>query len=195
MSLKDILGEELYNQVTAKLGDKHQVAIINDGNWFPKSKWDELNATKKKLETDIADRDKQLETLGKAAGTSEELKKQIEQLQADNKAAADKHAADLKELQLSGAIKAALAGKVHDEALVAGLVERGKLVLDGEKVVGLEEQIKTLQESKAFLFKTEDTQQKPGFHTKIGGDGVPTPPGNQTPTLKDAITAHFQKQQ
>lgn len=141
---------------------------------IPKDKYNELSERAKKLETDIADRDKQLEDLSKTAGASEELKKQIEQLQAANKEAAEKYAAEIKDLQIKGAIKSAIAGKVHDEDLVAGLIDREKLVLDGEKVVGLEDQIKALQESKSFLFKTDDQQQQqqPGF--RIGGDGQGT---------------------
>lgn len=144
---------------------------------IPKDKYNELSERAKKLETDIADRDKQLEELGKAAGASEELKKQIEQLQAANKEAQQKYEADLKNLQLSSAIKAAITGKVHDEDLVAGLIDREKLVLDGDKVVGLDDQIKALQESKAFLFKPEDAgQQQPGFN--IGGGGGQPPSVN-----------------
>jgi uncharacterized HAD superfamily protein len=145
-------------------------------HFVAKQQYNEVAEAKKKLETDIAERDKQIADLGKAAGASEELKKQIEQLQAANKEAQQKYEADLKELKLSTAIKAAIAGKVHDEDLVAGLFDRSKLVLDGDKVVGLEEQLKTLQESKAFLFK-QDNSQQPGF--QIGGGGQPPTNINQ----------------
>ena len=57
--------------------------------FIPKDKYNEVAEAKKKLETDIQERDKQLEELKKASGTSEELKKQIEQLQADNKKASE----------------------------------------------------------------------------------------------------------
>ncbi|WP_160045572.1 phage scaffolding protein [Paenibacillus sp. USDA918EY] len=136
--------------------------------FIPKARFDELNEAKKKAEKDVADRDKQIEELGKTAGLSEDLKKQIETLQAENKTAKEKYEAELKDITLTSAIKSALNGKVHDEALVAGLFEKDKLVIDGDKIVGLDEQLKTLQESKAFLFKTEQ-QQQPGF--KVGGAG------------------------
>lgn len=161
--------------------------------FIPKARFDELNEAKKKAEKDVSDRDKQIEELGKTAGLSEELKQQIETLQAENKEAAEKHASELKELQLSNAIKSALSGKVHDEDLVAGLFQKDKLVINDGKVVGLDEQLKALQESKAFLFKSEDGQEQqtvPGF--KVGGPGNPNPPA-ATASLKDAIAAHFQK--
>lgn len=45
MDLKELLGEDLYNQVVEKAGDK-KLAVVNDGNWFPKEKFDEVNNTK-----------------------------------------------------------------------------------------------------------------------------------------------------
>ncbi|MGG3840772.1 phage scaffolding protein [Paenibacillus thiaminolyticus] len=162
--------------------------------FIPKARFDELNEAKKKAEKDVADRDKQIEELGKTAGLSEKLKKQIETLTNANKEAAEKHAAELKEITLTNAIKSALNGKVHDEGLVAGLVDRDKLVIDGDKVVGLEEQLKGLQETKAFLFKTEEApqqQQQPGF--KVGGNGEGTPPNNKPVSLAEAIASHFKQ--
>lgn len=144
-------------------------------NAVPKDAYNSLSEAKKKLEADLKARDAQLEELKKDAGTSEDLKKQIETLQAENKTAAEKHAADLKDLTLTNAIKLAVAGKVHDEALVAGLVDKEKLVIDGDRVVGLEDQLKSLQESKAFLFKPADgDDKKPGFQTRVGSDGKGT---------------------
>ncbi|WP_019636132.1 phage scaffolding protein [Paenibacillus fonticola] len=162
-------------------------------HFVPKSQYNELSEAKKKAEKDVTDRDKQITELGKTAGLSEELKKQIETLTNENKAAAEKHASELKEMQLSNAIKSALSGKVHDEDLVAGLVQKDKLIVNDDKVVGLDEQLKTLQETKAFLFKSDDNQQQqtpPGF--RVGGGGNPNPPP-ATASLKDAIAAHFQK--
>jgi len=48
-------------------------------------------------------------------------------------------------------------------------------VIDGDKVVGLEEQLKSLQESKAFLFKPADEGEAgKGFRPKVGTDGKGT---------------------
>lgn len=155
----------------------------------PKEQYNTLAETKAKLEKDIADRDKQLEDLKKidAAG----LQAEITKLQGENKTAKEKYEADLKEIQLTNAIKLAIAGKVHDEGLAAGLVDKTKLILSEDgKVVGLEEQITSLKESKAFLFK-EDTEdmnnpnQKPGFQ-RIGNSQK-----NNLPEVDAAIAAAF----
>lgn len=175
-------------------------ALIGDVNkelpkhFVPKSQYNEMSEAKKKAEKDVTDRDKQIEELGKTAGLSEDLKKQIETLQTENKSAKEKYEADLKELQLTNAISAALNGKVHNEKVVTGLINREKLVIgDDGKIVGLEEQLTALKSSDGYLFK-DDTQQQqqtpPGF--RVGGDGNPNPPA-ATASLKDAIAAHFQK--
>nr|DAL80226.1 MAG TPA: minor structural protein [Caudoviricetes sp.] len=133
-------------------------------SYVSKADYDAANQVKGQLEKDIKDRDKQLEDLKKNSGDNAELKKTIETLQAENKAAKEKNETDMKELKLSTAIKVALAGTVHDVDIVNGLVDKTKLILsDDGKVSGLDEQIKSIKESKAFLFKESD----PGK----GGDG------------------------
>ena len=143
-------------------------------NAVPKDVYNALADTKKKLETDLQARDQQLEELKKSAGASEDLKQQIQTLQEENKKAKEKYEADLRDLTLTNAIKLAVAGKVHDEDLVAGLIDKEKLVIDGDRVVGLEDQLKSLQESKAFLFKPADGDEKPGFQPKVGSNGKGT---------------------
>ena len=144
-------------------------------NAVPKDVYNAAADAKKKLEADLKDRDQQLEELKKSAGASEDLKQQIQTLQEENKKAKEKYEADLRDLTLTNAIKLAVAGKVHDEDLVAGLIDKEKLVIDGDRVVGLEDQLKSLQESKAFLFKPADgDDKKPGFQPKVGSDGKGT---------------------
>jgi len=154
----------------------------------PKDQYNTLSETKKKLEQDLSDRDKQLEDLKKI--DAEGLEAKIEVLQNENKAAKEKYEADMKELTLTNAIKLAIAGKVHDESIVSGLIDKSKLIVgDDGQIVGLEEQLTSLKESKAFLFKTDDQnnnqQQKPGF--KVGNP----PQENNNPDINAQISAAF----
>ena len=160
--------------------------------YVSKHHFDEVDEARKKAEGDLAERNQQLEALKQSAGDSEDLQKQIQALQDEAKEKDAKYKEELKELKLTGAIKAVLAGKAQDEDLVAGLFDKSKLILgeDG-KVTGLEEQLKSLQESKAFLFKQEEKKDdKPGFY-KLGGN----PPKNNNDgaavSLKDAIAARY----
>lgn len=172
MDLKELLGEDLYNQVTAKLGDKHKIAIVSDGNWIPKSKFDEANEARKQAEEALKERDKQLVDLKKAAEGNEELRKQIEQLQADNKAAAEQYEAKLRDMSVTTAIKLAVAGQAHDPDLVAGLLDKSKIEVDenGNIKAGLDDQLKTLRASKGFLFVQKD-DKGPHFKGATPADG------------------------
>ncbi|MEK4452821.1 phage scaffolding protein [Paenibacillus sp. FSL L8-0506] len=157
----------------AGLDDTKVDSIVGDAgkelpkHFVPKSQYNDVSDAKKQAEKDVADRDKQIQDLSKTAGLSDDLKKQIDQLQADNKSAKEKYEADLKDMTLNNAITSALNGKVHNEKHVTGLIDKEKLVIgDDGKVVGLEEQLKGLQTSDAYLFKTEDKGGGGGFKFK-----------------------------
>lgn len=165
-----------------------EIAIEFPKNAVPKETYNTLAETKIKLEKDISDRDVQLEALKKvdAAG----LQAEIIRLQGENTTAKEKYEADMKEITLSNAIKLALTGKVHDESIVTGLVDKTKLIVgDDGKIVGLDEQLTTLKEGKAFLFKTDEAaggNPPPAGFQKIGNP----PPGNPAAT-NAAISAAF----
>lgn len=157
---------------------------------IPKDKYNEISESKKQLEADISNRDKQLEELKTSTGDLETLKSTIAQLQTDNARKDGEYQEKLKDIQLSNAIKLAMAGKVHDEDLASQLIKKDELILNEEgKVIGLEDQVAKLKESKSFLFKTEEMgnnqQQQAGFQ-KVGN----VPPSGGTET-NSAISAAF----
>jgi hypothetical protein len=167
-------------------------------SYIPKHRFDEVNEENKTLKATAKENETALETLKKSTGDADALNKQIEALQKDNKAKDEQYQADLKELKLNNAIKLAIAGKVHDEDMAAGLFDKTKLILgDDGKITGLDDQLKSLQESKKFLFKEETppTGNKPGF-VPVGGN--PPPAGsnnnNSTTSFKDAVAAAIQAQ-
>lgn len=149
--------------------------------YVPKARFDEVNEAKKAAEDTVKERDKQLEDLKKASGDSEALKAQIAQLQADNKAAADKYAADLKAVQINNAVEKELtaAGAKNLKAVKALLEGLDKAELDGENVKGLADQIKKLKEEEGTKFLFEE---KPGLTGVKAGQTGKTP---------DAKTAGF----
>src|SRR5690625_2891801 len=77
MSLKELLGEELYNQVIEKVGD-NKIAIVSDGNWFPKDKFDEKNNEVKDLQEQLTGLQNTLETQKEELGNIDDLKEQVE---------------------------------------------------------------------------------------------------------------------
>jgi len=139
-------------------------------HFIPKDKYNEVAEAKKKLEADLTARDTQLEELKKAAGTSEELKAQIEQLQAENQKAAEEWQAKMAQMQLDFAIEKALAAaKAKNAKAVKALLDMEKVKLDGDQLLGIDEQLKALQQSDPYLF---------GESGKVGGGTNPPGVGN-----------------
>lgn len=147
-------------------------------DYIPKSRFDEVNEAKKNAESLVKERDKQLEDVKKASGDNEELKKQIEQLQEDNKAAKQKYDADIKKMQIDNAVHSALkdAGAKNVTALMALLkdIDKAELAEDGT-VKGLAEQIQELQKSESYLFniKTEPQNKPTGATPANSGSNIP----------------------
>src|SRR5690606_27272582 len=110
---------------------------------IPKHRFDEVNEAKKQLEAELKDRDKQLADLKKAAGDNEELKKQIEQLQQENKEKEQSYQTKIRDMAVTTAIKLAVAGDAHDPDLVASLIDKTKIEVDEEGNIkgGLDDQL------------------------------------------------------
>lgn len=164
MTKEELIALGLNNEQAGKVLEGYK-------GYVPKARFDELNEAKKAAEDTVKERDKQLEDLKKASGDSEALKAQIAQLQADNKAAADKYAAELKAVQINSAVEKELtaAGAKNLKAVKALLEDLDKAELDGENVKGLADQIKKLKtgEDTKFLFN----EAAPGFKGVKGGSG------------------------
>jgi hypothetical protein len=139
--------------------------------YIPKTRFDEVNNEKKKLELDVRDRDSQLEKLKKSAGDNEDLQKQIEDLQKENKAKDEAHKAEIKALKIEQAIESALTGaKAKNNIAVKALLkdmDKAELLEDGT-IKGLSDQLTALQKSDPYLF-TEPT--KPKFKGAEPGQG------------------------
>lgn len=129
----------------------------------------------------IKERDKQLETLKNSPDNPEELKKQIQLLQDDNKAAKEAHEKEMKDLKVANALEKALTeAKAKNSKAVQALLELGddvELNEDGT-IKGLDEKIKALKKSDAYMFN-DDKQT-----VKIDGaksNASPNDPANPNP--------------
>ena len=135
--------------------------------FIPKSRFDEVNNTKKQLEKDLKDRDVQLENLKNSSGDVETMKQTIENLQRDNKVAKDNFEAELAKFKLESAIDTTLLGSnVINTRAVKALLDMNKIKLDGDVLIGINEQIEALKnaEDSKMLFKVTETKQKePNF--------------------------------
>lgn len=125
----------------------------------PKAKYNELSTTKSSLETQLSERDTQLEELKKV--DIDGLQAKITELQQTNETAKQEHEQQMKDERLNTALKLALHSKVHDTDLVTGLIDKATIELseDGKVTKGLDEQLKSLQESKSFYLCQKSSNQ------------------------------------
>ena len=157
-------------------------------DFVPKHRFDEVNEAKKQLAEQLAERDKQLSELKKAAGDNEELRKQIEALQAENKAKEQEYRERLRDMTITTAIKLAVAGEAHDPDLVASLIDKTKIEVDeqGNVKAGLDDQIKALREAKSFLFVQKQADPQGKFKGMNPADGrEPAKGGIKNPWSKE----------
>ncbi|AWB31531.1 phage scaffolding protein [Clostridium botulinum] len=163
MDLKELLGEELYNQVIQKVGD-NRIDIVSNGNWIPKDKFDALDEQLKNANTTITD-------LKKSNKDNEELQTKVINYETKVKDYEKK----IQDMQFNYALEGALKGaNVRNTKAVKALLNLEGVKLDGENVLGLSEQIEALKKSDSYLFAEE---QKPKFSGVEPTDGSKTPQG------------------
>lgn len=125
-----------------------------DGEYVPKSKFQEVSEENKTLKKSVGDRDKQLEDLKKSSGDNAALQQQISDLQKANADQQKAHEAELSQLKLDNAIDLALSGaKAKNSKAVKAIMDLSKVKIgeDG-KLSGFSEQLEALQKSDAYLF-------------------------------------------
>lgn len=177
MKKEDLMKIEGMTEELAVKVAKASLDELND--YVPKSRITEVTEAKNNAEALVKERDKQLEELKKSTGDNEELKKQIEQLQADNKAAKDKYEADIKKMAKDSIDAQLLAenGAKNAKAVIALLdAVDDKLEGDAYKAARLA-QIQELQKSESYLFNTTSEQPPKPSGATPAGSGSNTPPG------------------
>lgn len=152
MDLKELLGAELYEQVVSKAGN-HRLAIVSDGSWIPKQKFDDLNEEKKQYKAQVDELNQQLDALQKqlkdnegATQTIEQLKQQIADKEIELAATRKTNAIKLQVLQAGPNDVADILPHIKQDAVT---------ITDDGAITGLEEQLKALKEAKPYLFRQQ----------------------------------------
>lgn len=184
--LKEILGEELYAQVAAKLEGNKTVKLANlaSGEYVSKSKHDAEQLAKDQRIQELTDKIKNFEGVD------------VKQLQTDVKNWETKYNQDLENARLDSAIQLAIAksGTLSEKALM-GLLDKDKIKFDKDgKLTGLDEQIEAIKKEDSFLFKAaEQDKQTKGEDVKLDGDHGGSPKPEAPTTLAGAVTEFYKK--
>ena len=152
-----------------------------------KSKIDELNKTNESLQSQIAERDKDLKTLKKQAGDNEELTNQFKELQSKYKQDTENLTKELQQTKLNSAVDSALSkAKVRNSKAAKALLNMDEVKLnDKGEVEGLDDQISSLQKTDGYLF---DQGNKEPYQPQGGGGNTdPDPVATMTNVFKGEI--------
>lgn len=173
--LKEIIGEELFKQLSEdkqkEFKDK-DFEDISGGAYIPKQRFDQVNEQAKEYKKQVGERDTQITKLKEEFKDTEGLKEKVEKLETDNKTQKETYEKQLADIAFNNALEKSLGSyKIRDSKLVMALIDKDKLKVDGDAVIGLKEQIEPLQKSHEYLFEKE----VPGTGSFITGGGDPTP--------------------
>lgn len=151
MNLKELLGEELYNQVKEKLGDKE--LIVNDGSYIPRSRLNEVTEQRDEYKSMLDERNTQLEELKKKAQGNEDLQAKIEELQSKNEETVQEYESKLSAQKFDFELEKAIreAGARNPKAVKA-LLNTAEIKLEDGKLSGLEAQMEKLKKEEDYLF-------------------------------------------
>lgn len=153
MKLQELLGDELYATVTAKLGETK--LLIDDGKFIPKHRLDEVLTEKKTLEEAVTKHEADLKTLKEKAAGNDTLLATIKTLETERDAAKSEALKTQTVTKKQFALKEALlnAGVTSEKArnLLAKEfnIEQLEVEADGG-IKGFSDMLKPIKEDKSF---------------------------------------------
>lgn len=168
--LKELgLTDEQADKVVAKHGETIQ--SVN-------SKLANAESQVESLNSQVKDRDTQIATLSDQAGNSDDMKKQIEDLQSTIKTNDEQAAQNLLQVKQDNAVQNYLkdAG-ARDIKAILPFVDSDTIKYDDDKgeLTGLSEQVEKIKGDHDYLFQEEEKPNEPGINITPKGnpDGVP----------------------
>lgn len=152
-NLKQILGEELFSQVEAKLEGKK--IMVDDGNFIPKSRFNEVNEARKELDKKLKEKDEQLTEISKKYSENKDLASELEKLKNEKKEIVENYEAKIKANEFNYALDGALnSAKCKNVKALKALLDMDNITYQDGNLNGLDTQLKALKESDSYLFES-----------------------------------------
>lgn len=156
--LKALFGSEAltFEQLEEKLKDNKEIKLVNlkSGSYVDKQKLTDK-------ETELATANETIkglkETVAKFDGVD------IEKLKTDAKNWEVKYNTDIAAVKLDSAVNMALVeAKAKNPKLAKAALDMSLVKMDGDKLLGLSEQLENIKKSDPYLFDVEDMNNEPG---------------------------------
>ncbi len=185
--LKEFLGDELYAQVSEKLqgNDKVKLANLASGEYVAKQKYTDK-------ESEVATLNTELTALKDAAKKFEGI--DVDALNQKIKDLETNSAKEIEKVKRESVAKELLSGykftsKLAQESALNKLLSKD-LKLDGDKLLGADDFMKSLQTECPEAFVTAEGGTKPPVVVNTGGSHEGGQPA-QTPSLESAISDFY----
>ncbi len=179
--LKEILGEELYAQVAAKLEGNKTVKLANlaSGEYVSKAKY----------ESDMQAKETRIQELTQSVKDFDGV--DVKQLQKDVENWKTKYSQDLESARLESAIKLAIAKSgTRSEKALMGMLDKDAIKIDKDgKITGLDEQIEAIKKSDGFLFEPVKPAEPEGGSQVLLDGSHKGGPGNKQEAPSDLAGA------
>lgn len=209
MELKDVLGEELYKQVQAKIDEqnskeadklKHvRFADLSEGNYISKEKYDSeterLNGLITGKDTEIGNANKLIEELKKASKGDEGMQQKISTYEAENASLQQ----ELEETKVSSALKVALLSAKTDDTdymtfkIKEMLKEKGEeLKIDDDgNIKGWDDMLTTLKTQFPAHFESSEGESRQIIENKLD-KGDPAGGSAEPKDLAEALKQQYE---
>ncbi len=182
--LKAIFGDAAltYDQLAEKLAGNKEVKLANlaSGDYVGKEKF---TAEVQKVESANETIRQLQETVKKFDGLD------VDKLKGDFEALQEKYKADTAQMALDKALDVALLScKARDLKAVRALLDKDKIEFDGDKLIGLDDQLEILKKSHDYMFEPEKVAPKGRVDS---GKEHEDPPGAAPTTLAGALRERY----
>lgn len=147
---------------------------------------DILNSKIESLENQLKDITGKYNEASKKAGDTEALTKRVQELEDSKTKSVEEHSSELKQLRLQHAIETALLSeRVKNVKAASALIDIDKITVEGDKIEGLKDQIKSLKDSDDTKFLFENSA---GIRGVKPGESTTSSPASPQMSFRDAIT-------
>ena len=162
--LSELISAEVLEQVRDEIPegsfdkDISEIDFLPDnGSYVPRKRLNDKTQEIEALESQLDEREDQIKQLKEDTQATEELKAKIEDLEKQNKKDRDKLEKEKEQIRKESAIEIALTDhNARNLDAAKALLDMDKIKVDGDEVLGLEDQLEGIKEENDFLFEVEE---------------------------------------
>lgn len=169
MNKEQLIEQGLSEEQADKVLEMHSETLKG---FIPKTRFDEVNETKKDLEKQIEERDTQLKNLNNKVKGNEELEETIKELQEINKTTKEEYETRIKNMNIQSAIRSKLTDAKYPDLIETKFDLEKVTVADDGTVSGIDEQLSTIKEQYKDLFVPTVKGKEPSNPGTIGKGAI-----------------------